>query len=238
MASLVGFLGDIDLAEEAAQEAFAIAAERWPRDGLPQHPVAWLVATGRNRAIDRVRMRKRRSELLAGSAPDLQPAASAGETDSAGSLWAVEKAGAVRSALAALAPDQQKAVELAFFSGLTQQEIAAQLNEPLGTIKARIRRGLHVARLMYLDAVLRAKRGESNVLAASYAKMYSPPVVLDAVVAALDILGVDALWSGRQAVVRFNPDGASTGAVLKLSREKAEYEIRVNWYTGGVAIAP
>ena len=54
----------------------------------------------------------------------------------------------------------------------------------------------------------------------------------------LDILGIDALWSGRQAVVRFHPDGASTGAVLKLSREKAEYEIRVNWYTGGVAIAP
>ena len=54
----------------------------------------------------------------------------------------------------------------------------------------------------------------------------------------LDVLGIDALWSGRQAVVRFHPDGASTGAVLKLSREKAEYEIRVNWYTGGVAIAP
>jgi len=54
----------------------------------------------------------------------------------------------------------------------------------------------------------------------------------------LDILGIDALWSGRQAVVRFHPDGASTGAVLKLSREKAEYEIRVNWYTGGVAIGP
>jgi predicted RNA polymerase sigma factor len=45
----------MDLAEEAAQEPFAIAAERWPRDGTPQHPVAWLVATGRNRAIDRVR---------------------------------------------------------------------------------------------------------------------------------------------------------------------------------------
>jgi general secretion pathway protein H len=54
----------------------------------------------------------------------------------------------------------------------------------------------------------------------------------------LDVLGIDASWSGRQAVVRFHPDGASTGAVLKLSREKAEYEIRVNWYTGGVAIAP
>jgi len=55
---------------------------------------------------------------------------------------------------------------------------------------------------------------------------------------AVDILGVDALWSGRQAVVRFHPDGASTGAVMKLSREKAGYEIRVNWYTGGIAIGP
>jgi general secretion pathway protein H len=55
---------------------------------------------------------------------------------------------------------------------------------------------------------------------------------------ALDILGVDALWSGRQAVVRFHPDGASTGAVMKLSREKAGYEIRVNWYTGGISIGP
>jgi RNA polymerase sigma-70 factor (ECF subfamily) len=52
---LIGFLGDFDLAEEAAQEAFAIAAERWPRDGLPASPAAWLIATARNRAIDRIR---------------------------------------------------------------------------------------------------------------------------------------------------------------------------------------
>jgi RNA polymerase sigma-70 factor, ECF subfamily len=45
----------VDLAEEAAQEASAIAAERWPRDASPHHPVAWLVATGRNRALDRGR---------------------------------------------------------------------------------------------------------------------------------------------------------------------------------------
>ena len=55
LASLIGFLGDFDLAEEAAQEAFAIAAERWPRDGAPANPTAWLVATARNRAIDRIR---------------------------------------------------------------------------------------------------------------------------------------------------------------------------------------
>jgi RNA polymerase sigma-70 factor, ECF subfamily len=55
VASLVGFLGDFDLAEDAAQEAFAIAVERWPRDGMPANPGAWLVTTARNRALDRLR---------------------------------------------------------------------------------------------------------------------------------------------------------------------------------------
>ena len=55
LAALIGFLGDFDLAEEATQEAFAIAAERWPRDGEPPNPVAWLTTTARNRAIDRIR---------------------------------------------------------------------------------------------------------------------------------------------------------------------------------------
>jgi RNA polymerase sigma-70 factor, ECF subfamily len=55
LASLIGFLGDFDLAEEAAQEAFAVAAERWPREGTPENPRAWLVTTARNRAIDRIR---------------------------------------------------------------------------------------------------------------------------------------------------------------------------------------
>jgi RNA polymerase sigma-70 factor, ECF subfamily len=55
LAALVGFLGDVELAEEATQEAFAIAAERWRRDGAPDNPGAWLVATARNRAIDRIR---------------------------------------------------------------------------------------------------------------------------------------------------------------------------------------
>jgi len=55
LASLIGFLGDFDLAEEAAQEAFAIAAERWPREGTPANPRAWLTTTARNRAIDRIR---------------------------------------------------------------------------------------------------------------------------------------------------------------------------------------
>ncbi|HWD64152.1 MAG TPA: sigma-70 family RNA polymerase sigma factor [Solirubrobacteraceae bacterium] len=55
VASLIGFLGDFDLAEEAAQEAFALAAERWPTDGVPAEPAAWLVVVARRRAIDRIR---------------------------------------------------------------------------------------------------------------------------------------------------------------------------------------
>jgi len=62
LAALIGFLGDFDLAEEAAQDAFAIAAERWPRDGPPASPRAWLVTTARNRAIDRIRRERTLAE--------------------------------------------------------------------------------------------------------------------------------------------------------------------------------
>jgi len=54
LAALIGILGDFELAEEAAQEAFAIAAARWPGDGTPANPGAWLITTGRNRAIKRI----------------------------------------------------------------------------------------------------------------------------------------------------------------------------------------
>jgi RNA polymerase sigma-70 factor, ECF subfamily len=64
LASLVGFLGDFDRAEEAAQEAFAIAAERWPASGPPANPGAWLVTTARNRAIDRIRRERTLAEKI------------------------------------------------------------------------------------------------------------------------------------------------------------------------------
>lgn len=52
----------------------------------------------------------------------------------------------------------------------------------------------------------------------------------------VDVIGVNELWSGRQAVVRFEPDGASTGSVLKFSWENVRYEVDVNWYNGRVAV--
>jgi RNA polymerase sigma-70 factor, ECF subfamily len=108
------------------------------------HAFSWALTLTRNRAIDRVRSRKRRGELLSQAAlSDLgYDETDAADHDSATTLWFKEKASAVRRALATLPADQRKALELAYFSGLTQIEIAAQLAEPLGTIKARIRRGL------------------------------------------------------------------------------------------------
>ena len=68
LAILARALGDVELAEDAVQEAFAAALERWPRDGVPANPGAWLLTTARNRAIDRIRREqtlRRKTELLA-----------------------------------------------------------------------------------------------------------------------------------------------------------------------------
>ncbi len=55
LATLIRLLGDFDLAEEARQEAFAAAIEQWPAHGIPHNPCAWLIKTGRNKAVDRIR---------------------------------------------------------------------------------------------------------------------------------------------------------------------------------------
>src|SRR6266446_8397124 len=59
LATLIRLLGDFDIAEEALHDAFIAAVEQWPRDGVPQNPRAWLVSTGRFKAIDRIRRRAR-----------------------------------------------------------------------------------------------------------------------------------------------------------------------------------
>ena len=104
---------------------------------------AWAVSLARNRAIDRLRSRRRRAELLEQSKPsDFGYDEGGGASGGSEAADLSERAGAVRKAVAALPAEQQRALELAFFGGLTQQEIAERLSEPLGTVKARIRRGL------------------------------------------------------------------------------------------------
>ncbi len=140
LASLVGFLGDMDLAEEAAQEAFAIAAERWPREGPPQHPVAWLVATGRNRAIDRIRRERSlqdKTRLLEAA----QPAATMDEIDLDDNTIPDERLKLMFTCChPALAVEAQVALTLRALGGLTTEEIARAFLVTEETMKRRLSR--------------------------------------------------------------------------------------------------
>lgn len=143
-ATAVRILSNSAEAEDIVQDVFLALWEKAAAfDSSRGSAFAWAVTLTRNRAIDRVRLRKRRSELLAETtAEDAGTQPSGTGPDSADDLVAREQAGAVRAAVAALPAEQQRAVELAFFGGFTQQQIAEKLSEPLGTVKARIRRGL------------------------------------------------------------------------------------------------
>jgi RNA polymerase sigma-70 factor (ECF subfamily) len=143
-AMAVRILGDASEAEDVLHDAFITL---WEKAGTfaPSRGTAfsWAIALTRNRAIDRLRQRRRRAEILRDSAPedfDLHTRTADPGADSRALLG--DQAQVVRAAVATLPSDQQRALELAFFSGLTQQEIALRLQEPLGTVKARIRRGL------------------------------------------------------------------------------------------------
>jgi RNA polymerase sigma-70 factor, ECF subfamily len=134
LAALIGFLGDFDLAEEAAQEAFAIAAERWPRDGVPANPGAWLVTTGRNRALNRIR----RDRTLAAKTRLLEvPEAAEDEMDDEG--FPDERLELVFTCChPALAVDAQVALTLRTLGGLTTAEIARAFLVPEATMAQRL----------------------------------------------------------------------------------------------------
>ena len=101
---------------------------------------SWAVTQLRNRAIDRIRSRKRRGELLESFGQDLAPAD--GLRSAAEDAEASDRSRQVRAAMAKLNDEQRDVLRLAYFDGLTQNEIAKKLDEPLGTIKARAHRAL------------------------------------------------------------------------------------------------
>ena len=134
LASLIGFLGDFDLAEEAAQEAFALAAERWPRDGPPESPRAWLATTARNRAIDRIR----RDRTLTAKTRLLEvPEATEDEMDE--TTIPDERLELIFTCChPALELDAQVALTLRTLGGLTTDEIARAFLVPQETMAKRL----------------------------------------------------------------------------------------------------
>jgi RNA polymerase sigma-70 factor, ECF subfamily len=135
LAALIGFLGDFDLAEEATQEAFAIAAERWPRDGAPTHPGTWLVTTARNRAIDRIR----RDRTLAEKTRLLEVPEAAHDIMDDETTFPDERLELVFTCChPALDTEAQVALTLRTLGGLTTEEIARAFLVPEATMAQRL----------------------------------------------------------------------------------------------------
>ncbi len=132
LAALIGFLGDFDLAEEATQEAFAIAAATWVRDGTPASPGVWLITTARRRAIDRIRRDRvlaAKTRLLGdvnlSAAPDGGASVEAVEDTVDETVFADERLELVFTCChPALAIDAQVALTLRTLGGLSTEEIA------------------------------------------------------------------------------------------------------------------
>ena len=135
-------LGDRHEAEEVIQDVFV---QIWDKaatfDPVMAAPFTWALSITRNRSIDRLRSRQRRARLM----DDLEHATEVNSTPGApGSDFhlADDELTTIRSAVHSLPLEQRQAIEMAFFGGKTHLEIAEELQEPLGTIKARIRRGM------------------------------------------------------------------------------------------------
>ncbi|HEX4585888.1 MAG TPA: RNA polymerase sigma factor [Burkholderiaceae bacterium] len=169
LATLIRLLGDFDIAEEALHDAFIAAVEQWPRDGVPQNPRAWLVSTGRFKAIDRIRRRSKFDVSLEEVAEQIE-AIPAPQIDGERSHVEDDRLRLIFTCChPALAPDAQVALTLREVCGLTTEEIAhAHLTTP-STVAQRIVRAkakIREARVPYevpgrnelperLDGVLR-----------------------------------------------------------------------------------
>ena len=138
LAALIGFLGDFDLAEEATQEAFAIAAERWPGDGIPANPGGWLVATARNRAVDRIR----RDQTLTAKYRLLDVSRTTVAEEMEETVFADERLELIFTCChPALATDAQVALTLRTLGGLRTEEIARAFLVSEATMAQRLVRG-------------------------------------------------------------------------------------------------
>ena len=139
----IRILGDATEAEDVIQEVFvqiwqkAVAFD--PRLGSA---FQWCLGIARNRSIDRLRSRQRRARLIEGFQQERRVVETPEPNQAVASAWVAEEATLIRTALNDLPLEQREAIEMAFFGGNSHVEIAEKLGQPLGTIKARIRRGM------------------------------------------------------------------------------------------------
>jgi RNA polymerase sigma-70 factor (ECF subfamily) len=142
-ATIYRVLNDHQDTEDIMQE---VLVQVWQKAHLYEpskgKPLTWITTMARNRAIDRIRAKQRRSKLNDDFEQETRPLQPEFDEDTSDLVTSHENDKVVQSAVLELTADQREAIQLAYFGGLTQSEIADKLNEPLGTVKARIRRGV------------------------------------------------------------------------------------------------
>jgi len=152
-ATALSVLNNREAAEDVLQDAFLMIWEKAPLyDAERGKPLTWALTLTRNKAIDRLRSTQRRRRLYDEAEREAKTDEQFDDRDSLAAVLSAERGAAVRAALAQLNTGQRQAIEMTFFNSMTQNEVAEALDEPLGTIKARIRRGL-----MKLREVLEAQ---------------------------------------------------------------------------------
>jgi RNA polymerase sigma-70 factor (ECF subfamily) len=138
----IRILNDNREAEDVLQEVFL---QIWEKAGSYDpslgRPFSWVLTLTRNRAIDRLRSLRRRYEFIA-EATETAVTTHLNRQQDAGEIYDRDQSQMIRRALEGLPLEQRQAIEMAFLGGMTQTEISDQLGQPLGTIKARIRRGV------------------------------------------------------------------------------------------------
>ena len=136
-------LNDQSAAEDAIQDVFIQIWEKAPLyDASRGKPLTWAVTMTRNKAIDRLRSQQRRNRLRDEMETHASIFEEFSDRSSLDEVQSAESGELIRRAVQQLSKEQRQAIELAFFSGMSQSEIAEAIGEPLGTIKARIRRGM------------------------------------------------------------------------------------------------
>jgi RNA polymerase sigma-70 factor, ECF subfamily len=136
-------LNNPEAAEDVLQDVFVAIWEKAPLyDSVRGKPLTWAVTLTRYKAIDRLRSLRRKGILYDRIEQESKIFEEHDGSSSLNEVDAAEKSSIVRQAILQLSPTQREAIDLAFFTGLTQAEIAKKLGQPLGTVKARIRRGM------------------------------------------------------------------------------------------------